>query len=336
MGWFEKQVQQREDLDRQLFEDSFFNVAGIVMGDRKASQYSDERIITGHAIEEILKYYHCKPVEVPKTIRDPEEYIDYCLRPHGLMRRDINLDPGWYRDSFGPVLAFLKDSGDPVAVFPGKIGGYRFTDPETGRTVRLNRKTEELLKDVGYCFYSPLPQRKIGIRDLLLYMKRCVTPCDAALIVIATLAVTLIGMVIPRVTKALTGPIVTNGTGTMLISVAICLLCTSLAYQLISALRGMYMSRIQSKATLGIQASMMMRVMSLPADFFRRYSPGELTNRSMSVNDLCNMLLGTVMSTSLTSLMSLLYITQIFSFTPALVVPSLLIILVTVVFSTVE
>ena len=336
MGWFEKQVQQREDLDRQLFEDSFFNVAGIVMGDRKASQYSDERIITGHAIEEILKYYHCKPVEVPKTIRDPEEYIDYCLRPHGLMRRDINLDPGWYRDSFGPVLAFLKDSGDPVAVFPGKIGGYRFTDPETGRTVRLNRKTEELLKDVGYCFYSPLPQRKIGIRDLLLYMKRCVTPCDAALIVIATLAVTLIGMVIPRVTKALTGPIVTNGTGTMLISVAICLLCTSLAYQLISALRGMYMSRIQSKATLGIQASMMMRVMSLPADFFRRYSPGELTNRSMSVNDLCNMLLGTVMSTSLTSLMSLLYITQIFSFTPALVVPSLVIILVTVAFSTVS
>jgi len=48
------------------------------------------------------------------------------------------------------------------------------------------------------------------------------------------------------------------------------------------------------------------------------------------------MLIGTVMSTSLTSLMSLLYITQIFSFTPALVVPSLLIIIVTVVFSTVS
>ena len=173
------------------------------------------------------------------------------------------------------------------------------------------------LVPLPYCFYNPLPQRKIGIRDLLLYMKRCISTYDAALIVIATFALTLIGMVIPRVTKALTGPIVTNGTGTMLISVAICLLCTSLSYQLISSLKGMYMSRIQSKASLGIQASMMMRVMSLPAEFFRRYSPGELTNRSMSVNQLCNMLLGTVMSTSLSSLMSLLYITQIFSFAPA-------------------
>ncbi|MBR5088009.1 MAG: hypothetical protein IK093_01135, partial [Ruminiclostridium sp.] len=73
MGWFEKQIQQREDLDQQLFEDSFFRVAGIVTGDRKASQYSDERIITGQAIDEILKYYHYKPVEVPKTVKDPEE-----------------------------------------------------------------------------------------------------------------------------------------------------------------------------------------------------------------------------------------------------------------------
>ncbi|MBQ5417953.1 MAG: NHLP bacteriocin export ABC transporter permease/ATPase subunit, partial [Oscillospiraceae bacterium] len=305
-------------------------------GDRKASQYSDERIITGKAIDEILKYFHYKPVEVPKAVKDPEEYIDYCLRPHGLMRRDVNLEEGWYKDSFGPILAFLKDGGDPVTVLPGKIGGYYFIDKKAGKTVKLNAKTEKLLENVGYCFYKPLPQRKIGVRDLLLYIKSCLSANDAALIVITSLAVTLIGMVIPRITKALTGPIVTNGTGMMLISIAICLLCTSLSKQLISSVNGMYMSRVQSKTSLGIQASMMMRIMSLPADFFRKYSAGELTSRSSSVNQLCNMLLGTVMSTGLSSLMSLLYITQIFSFAPALVVPSLLIIITTVVFGAVS
>lgn len=336
MGWFEKQIQQREDLDQQLFEDSFFRVAGIVTGDRKASQYSDERIITGQAIDEILKYYHYKPVEVPKAVKNPEEYIDYCLRPYGLMRRDINLEEGWYKDSFGPVLAFLKDGGEPVSVLPGAVGGYYFVDKKTGKKVTLNKKTETLFEGVGYCFYKPLPQRKIGVRDLLLYMKSCLSANDAALIVIATLAVTLVGMMIPRVTKALTGPIVTNGTGAMLISIAICLLCTSLSSQLISSVKELYMSRVQCKASLGIQASMMMRVMSLPADFFRKYSAGELTSRAMSVNQLCNMVLGTVMSTGLSSLISLLYITQIFSFTPSLVVPSLLIILTTVVFGAIS
>jgi hypothetical protein len=55
LGWFEKQIKQRSDLDQQLFEDSFFNVASIVTGDRKASRFSDERIITGQAIDEVLK-----------------------------------------------------------------------------------------------------------------------------------------------------------------------------------------------------------------------------------------------------------------------------------------
>lgn len=78
----------------------------------------------------------------------------------------------------------------------------------------------------------------------------------------------------------------------------------------------------------------MMRVMSLPANFFRKYSAGELTSRSQSVNQLCSLILGMVVSTGLTSLTSLLYITQIFSFAPALVVPSIVIILTTVVFTT--
>ena len=167
MGWFEEQIQQREKLDCQLFEDSFFRVAGVVMGNNNARKYSDERIITGQAIDEILKYYHLKPVEVPKSVKDPDEYIDYCLRPHGLMRRDITLDEGWYRDSFGPVLAFLKDGGEPVSLLPGKLRGYYFTDMETGKKIVLNKKTAALFDDTGYCFYKPLPQRKIGIRDLI-------------------------------------------------------------------------------------------------------------------------------------------------------------------------
>ena len=76
--------------------------------------------------------------------------------------------------------------------------------------------------------------------------------------------------------------------------------------------------------------------MSLPADFFRSYSAGELRSRSQSVNQLCSLLMGMVMSTGLTSLASLMYVTQIFSYTPMLVVPSLIIILVTVIFSTVS
>ena len=65
----------------------------------------------------------------------------------------------------------------------------------------------------------------------------------------------------------------------------------------------------------------------MPANFFRRFSSGELSSRYSAVNQLCELLLSSVFSTGLSSLLSLLYIGQIFHYAPALVGPALLIIL---------
>jgi len=335
MGWFENQIQDRRDADQQLLEDSFIRIAGVVMGEKDAQRIGDARIITKSAIDEILKYYHYKPSELPESITDPDEQLDYCLRPHGMMRRSVELKKGWYKDAYGPILAFRKDDGSPVALLPGTITGYTYKDPATGKKIRLNAETEQLFDADAICFYRPLPLKKLGIPDLLLYMKRCVSTSDILMIVFAAISVSGVGLLIPRLTRALTGPVLLSGSGSALIGLAICMVCVSLSMQLFSSVSAMVSSRLSSKTSLGVQASMMMRLMSLPASFFRQYSPGELKSRSMSVNQLCSMLMSMVMTTGLTSLTSLLYVTQIFRFAPALVVPSLLIVLVTVGFSVV-
>lgn len=336
MGWFEKQIKQRSDLDQQLFEDSFFRVAGVILGERTATQISDDRIITKQAIDDILKYYHFKPVEIPKNLKEHEEQLDYCLRPHGLMKRQILLEDNWFQDAYGSILAYQKENGEPVALLPDRFSGYYFIDRKTNKKVKIMQETAKLFEREAYCFYKPLPQRKIGIPDLLLYMKNCMTMSDSVLIVLSILAVTGIGMLMPRITRALTGPVASNGNAGMLIGIAVCMLCTAISTQLLTSVKGMLNSRIQMKTSVGIQSAMMMRIMALPANFFRKYSAGELTSRSSSVNQLCELLLGMVVGTGLSSLASLLYITQIFSFAPVLVVPSLIIILTTVLFSTIS
>ena len=77
----------------------------------------------------------------------------------------------------------------------------------------------------------------------------------------------------------------------------------------------------------------MMRILSLPVSFFRGYSSGELASRAGSVSSLCSMMLNNILSVGLSSVMSLLYVAQIFSFAPALVLPSVIIILATVIVS---
>ena len=336
MGWFDKQIRQRSDLDQQLFEDSFLRAAGIVLGKRSAAKISDDHIITKQAIDDILKYFHYKPVEIPKSIKEHEDQLDYCLRPHGLMKRRIDLEENWYKSAFGPILAYKKEGDEPVALLPGKLKGYSFFDRESGRRVSLNKKTAKLFETEAYCFYRPFPLKRLGIPDLLVYLKKCISMSDVVLMVLATFAVTGIGMLMPRITKALTGPVITSGSTKVLIGIAICMFCTAMTSQLIGTVKSMLSSRLETKTTLSVQAAMMMRVMSLPANFFRKYSAGELTSRSSSVGSLCQLIMTMLVSTGLSSVASLLYITQILSFAPALVIPSLVIILITVVFSVIS
>ena len=139
MGWFESQIEERRETDQQLLEDSFVRIAGVVLGERSARKFGDTRILTKNAFDEILKYYHYKPVEIPDEIGDLEEQLDYCLRPNGIMRRNVELTEGWYRDAYGPILAFTKEEGLPVALLPGKINGYVYIDPESGKKGKTER-----------------------------------------------------------------------------------------------------------------------------------------------------------------------------------------------------
>ncbi len=330
MGWFEKQVKQRKELDQQAFEESFFHAAEAVLGERTASRMSDERIITRQAIEDILKYYHYKPVEIPKSVKTQEEQLEYCLRPHGIMRRNVQLDKGWYRNSYGPVLAYLKEDGVPVAILPKKITGYAYTDPRTGRRVNLNGKTAQLFEAEAFCFYRPLPQQAIGLPELIRYMKECLSLSDYALICLAALAATAVGMMIPRITKALTGPVLQSGKVSALVSAAICLVCVAVVHSLIGSVSGLLTQRLNTKASVSVEAAIIMRVMSLPAPFFREHSAGELTRRIQSINTLSSLIISILFSSGLSSVFSLLYIRQIFRFAPVLALPSVIIILITV------
>ena len=80
----------------------------------------------------------------------------------------------------------------------------------------------------------------------------------------------------------------------------------------------------------------MMRILSLPAEFFKHYSAGELAKRAQYVNGLCARMTDMALSTGLTSLFSLIYITQIFLYAPALVMPALLVMLLTLLVTCIQ
>ena len=333
MGWFDEQIRQREENDQSILEESFFHMASVVMDKWTANRLADKRLIAGQAIDEILKYYHQKPAQIPESIQDVDDQLEYALRPAGLMVRDVELTENWQNDAYGPMLGYLKESGMTVALLPGLLFGYYYIDPATGRKTRVTKRNAGLFAREALCFYQPLPMRKLGIPDLLLYMKRCVSGSDLFLIVLATLAVTLVGLIEPQVYSLVTGTVLKTRNLSLMAGVGTFLLCSAFASQLIELVRSLLLERLNTKTSQAVEASVMMRILSLPVSFFRRFSSGELASRSGSISALCTMLLNNSLSVGLGGLMSLLYVGQIFRFAPALVWPSLLIILSTVVLS---
>ncbi|MBQ2062202.1 MAG: ATP-binding cassette domain-containing protein [Oscillospiraceae bacterium] len=328
MGLFDEQIRLRKRQDQETFEDSIFEMASVV-GKRGAGEMRDRRVVTKVAIDDILKYYGFKPVELPRFVETTEDQLDYALKPHGLMYRSIKLSEDWYRASFGPILTFDRDSGLPVALLPREYGGYCWHNAD-GKKITVGKTTAERFSREAICFYRPLPLKKIGIPELLSYMKSCLNWADFTVLIVLTLLVTAVGILIPHITKMLSGFVLESGNGRILWTTALFMLCVLVSSQLLTASRELSMARIQMKVAVPMEAAMMARLMSLPTPFFRQYSAGELASRSGAVGKLCTLLLGGVFSTGVTAMISLLYINQIFSYAPALGLPVLAVNLVLV------
>lgn len=336
MGWFDEQIKERMKADNEVFEDSFIKAAGIIMGKKLSAAMNDQRQAATDAIGEILKCFHVKPREVPDSMTDMNDTLEYLLRPHGIMRRNITLEKGWYKDASGPMIGTRTDDGSVVALIPTGMTKYSFFDTKSGKRVFLNKKTEKLIDKEAIAFYKPFPSTKIGIPGLLRYIVENLRPADIALVVLGTIAVTLIGLLTPKLNEMLFSDVIASGSIKALVAIAAFIVCVSLSSLLLGTVKDLLMTRLTTRLSLSVEAATMMRILSLPANFFKDYSSGELANRSQYINELVTQLLNMILTTGLTSVFSLVYITQIFAYAPSLVAPALIVIIGTVVIAAVS
>ena len=333
MGWFDEQIKQRKQSDDQLFEEAFVRIADAVLGTKMSSAYASDEAKASGEIGEILKYYKIKPREVPDTVKGLDDRLEYLLRPHGIMRRKVQLEKDWYRDAIGAMLARRRDDGSVVALIPRGLTGYAYYDAKAAQWVRIGKKNEDIFDDEAICFYKPFPLTKLTVPALVRYIIECLDRADIVLVVLATFLASLVGLLTPRLTALLFGRVAESGSLRLLLAIAVFMVSVSVSQLLIQSINTLLSGRITTKLNLSVQAATMMRILSLPADFFKKWSSGELASRAQQLQSLCQMLVSSALNTGLTSLFSLMYVTQIFAFAPALVVPALTIILMTLGFT---
>ncbi len=325
MNWFEDQIKNRLQNDEDDFSGAFCELSSIVLGEAAAKAgLVTPRQKTRNAIQEILKFFGQDLIPIPESITDTVEYINYSLRLSGIMKRRVELRGTWWRDACGPLLGVLK-SGDTVALLPSR-GGYSYYDYENGKRIPLNVQTAKNIDRIGYCFYKPFPNHALSVLDLVRYMLHTITRSDVIFYLTIMIITTLMGLIQPKLSLLLYNHFIPLGEVTNLFSLGILMLSMALATQILSLSRELVMNRLTLRLSNTIEPAAMMRMLSLPADFFKNYSSGELSQKFSLIPSICSSIFSVLTGTLLTSLFSLAYFTQIANITPALLAPSLLII----------
>ena len=336
MGWFDEQIRERKRQDNERFADAMDEISAIITRkkiglSRDDGETTKQESIT-RAIGRVLCYYHIKPKEVPDDIKNLQEQLEYLCRPYGVMRRTVKLEKGWYKDAIGALLGTRKD-GTVVALLPRRFFGYSYYDETTGREVRLSSTTEEDIEETAICFYKPFPAKKLNIPTMLRYVIGCVPVSAYGLIIIMMLLTTLVGMLSPRITHIIFDEVIPSESMRLFWAVIVFSVCLSISTMLMGILKSLIDGRVSTQMSMSIQSATMARVLSLPAEFFKKYSAGELSTKLQYFNSLCSTLYSSFMVTGLGSIFSLIYITQVFTYAPALVFPSLCITVATLGFS---
>jgi len=327
MNWFEEQVRARRENDRRALDDAYEAAVNSVIGESFSFDEAED------AITSILRYYHLQPVRLPEDITDENEKLSAVCRISGMMQRPVILDANWYRSAFGAFLCKLKNSEQFVAVIPNQMGFYAYYDREQRRHIKLNRKTAELLENEAVCFYKPLPPKKLTVAELVVFGISSWSISDHVFTYLMLGITTLLGLLTPRLSYFLYSKVVESGSVTLLLSTMIFMVTLSVSVLFLDGVKTLFSTRTSTKMSAALQSASMMRTLSLPPRFFRNYSSGEIISRMGYMESVCSSIVNMIFSTTLTSLFSLAYITQIFSYTAALVVPSLIVILANVLFT---
>ncbi|MGN0261349.1 MAG: ATP-binding cassette domain-containing protein [Eggerthellaceae bacterium] len=146
---------------------------------------------------------------------------------------------------------------------------------------------------------------------------------DVLLVFLLLLASTLLGMLLPQANQMLFGPVLASRQASFLPNALALLFGVVVAQALLNAMKTMVLNGVGRRLALDVESAAMMRLLSLPATFFKGNSAGELANLMTVFSSVAVMIQTALLGTVISAVFSLVYLVQIFAISPALGVPAL-------------
>ena len=129
----------------------------------------------------------------------------------------------------------------------------------------------------------------------------------------ACLGVVLLTMVTPFICKLLFNEVIPSGDASQLVPIAVLMFSAAVGLVTVQLSRNFLVVRMKDKTEFALQTPLMTRLLSLPTTFFKKFAPGDLSNRVLSVvrlfTQLTEDMLSTILSLAFTAVMFIQFFT---------------------------
>ena len=274
-------------------------LAQRVDGDRKAMRQTVD--ILRSMIDRKLWKQMQSGADLPSNFDE----LELLLEQYNVFFRTITLSDGWWTRCTGYMLGFMADDNSHVVLVPG-FTDYTFTHPKTGESMKAS-KHHNLLKQEALIACFPFPEEKLTVRSIMRYAVSCLCIYDLLFCLIACLGVTLLTMFTPYVCKLLSA-----AAGLTMVEIA----------------RNLVVVRIKDKVEYSLQTAIMSRLLLLPATFIKEFTPGDISNRLLSLSRVSSNLTANFLSTLLTFLFSAVMFIQFFIYGGPLLTTGIIVIMI--------
>jgi len=254
-------------------------------------------------------------ITIPKSVQD-ESTSNNIVRNIALAShfrtREIILDGKWNHQENGNLLAWLEESGEPVALIQKSPRNYIMYNPSNGKRLRVTNKIASSITPKAVMFYRNMPTHSLNGKDIFRFVLKGTGRIDWVWVFSLGLLGGLLGMLSPLITGRVFDTVIPDGNRLMLVQIGFLMGAMALTNFAFELTRAFAMHRIYGVSERDLQSAVWDRILSLPVGFFKKYSAGELAGRAMSISQIQQILSGTVTNTIITSIFSVFYIIVMF------------------------
>ena len=227
------------------------------------------------------------------------------------------------------MMGFMSDDNTPVILEPG-FTDYTFTHPKTGKLMMAS-KSGDLLKKEAVIACLPFTEEKLTVKSIMRYAVSCLCIYDLLYCLMACVGVTLLTMFTPYVCKLIFSEVIPSGDAGQIVPIATLLFSAAVGLTMVEIARNLVVMRIKDKVEYSLQTAVMSRLLLLPATFAKAYTPGDLSNRLLSLSRVSSNLTANFLSTLLTFLFSAIMFVQFFIYGGPLLFTGLIVIIIQLV-----